>query len=918
MAQPTFLDRLAADILAHYPNAIDLTVVLPNKRARIFLLDAIRKQVSGPLLAPRIISVEELVTEMSGLKAVDNVGLLFAFYNVYLEIMPAEQAQTFDLFSNWAVTLLQDFNEIDRYLLEPDRVFSYLKDIDDIKRWNIGQDEKTPLIEKYVGFWQQLPQYYHGLHRKLRSEGKGYQGMLYREAIHNLEHMTVALQENSMLFAGFNALNAAEETLFQHLLVTGKARVVWDADKTFLDDPLHDAGLFLRRYRDNWPYYRSHPFEWIGQAFSEAKDIRIIGTPKSVGQAYIVGTLLETLETTEPHGVADHTALVLGDESLLLPVLHALPDAFSALNITMGYPAKGNPVQVLLARVFRLHVNATAKSGYVFYHRDLLEILGHPIMGRLGDYRALAALLRRNNFTFIRPERLRELLGREDAVFDLVFSRWEGHPGQAIDRVSELLLAIRRKLDSTDNADAITGAFVYTLYQTLNKLANYCRSHPHVTSLETVYALYRQAVQLAEVSFEGEPLGGLQIMGVLESRVLDFDTVIVTSVNEGSFPAGKSSNSFIPHDVKRELGLPTYKEKDAIYTYHFYHLLQRAQKIFLLYNTESEGLDAGEKSRFITQLEIETQAAHRITHEIWNAPVPDGNAQPTVIEKSPAVQARLREIATSSFSPSALTTYIRNPIEFYFRRILRIREADEVEENIAVNTLGTIIHGTLESLYRPLIGKSLTVADLEGCEMRLEQEVARQFKEVYREGDIRKGKNLLAFEVARRHVSNYLAYEKAQITEEFADITVLALEEEYSRWIHHPSLPFPVLLKGNVDRIERRNGRIRIVDFKTGRAEQRNLALPDWDTLISPDHDKIIQVLAYAFMYESEANGLPIEAGVISFKNLKSGFLGFRMKGDQVSALIDGNVLEAYENGLVALLREILDPAIPFSQPDSD
>lgn len=915
MARPTFLDHLAADILAHYPHTIDLTVVLPNKRARIFLLEAIRKQTPHPLLAPRIVSIEEMVTEMSGLKAVDNVELLFVFYAVYLEVTPAAQAQPFEVFSNWAVTLLQDFNEIDRYLLDPDRVFSYLKDIDDIKRWNIGQDEKTPLIEKYVGFWQQLPLYYDGLQQKLRAEGKGYQGMLYREAIHNLEHMAATLSDGALLFAGFNALNAAEETLFQHLLVTGKARVIWDAEKAFLDDPLHDAGLFLRRYRDTWRYYRSHPFEWMGTAFSDPKEIQVIGTPKSVGQAYIVGSLLETLEAAQPGNVADHTAVVLGDESLLLPVLHALPDAFSALNITMGYPAKGNPVQVLLSRIFRLHVNASGKSGYVLYHRDLLEILDHPMMARLGDYRALAAVLRRNNFTFVRPERLHDLFGTRDAIFELVFSRWDGAAKQSLNRLSELLLAIRHTLNPHDNADAITGAFVYTLYQTLNKLAHYCGSHAYATSLETVYALYRQAVQLAEVSFEGEPLGGLQIMGVLESRVLDFDTVILTSVNEGSFPAGKSSNSFIPHDVKRELGLPTYKEKDAIYTYHFYHLLQRAQHVYLLYNTESEGLDAGEKSRFITQLEIETQPNHRLTHTIWNAPVPEGDPAPVVIEKSVAVQDRLQEIANSSFSPSALTTYVRNPIEFYFRRILRIREADEVEENIAVNTLGTIIHGTLERLYRPLIGKRLTVADIEGCEAGLDDEVAYQFREVYREGDIRKGKNLLAFEVARRHVSNYLKQEKAQLVDENADITVLALEQEYQRWIHHPRLPYPVLLKGNVDRIEQRDGRIRIVDFKTGRAEQRNLTLGDWDALITPDHDKIIQVLAYAYMYEEQADGMPMEAGVVSFKNLKSGFLGFRMKGEQVPAVIDRTALEAYEEALVGLLSEILDPTVPFAEP---
>ncbi len=469
---------------------------------------------------------------------------------------------------------------------------------------------------------------------------------------------------------------------------------------------------------------------------------------------------------------------------------------------------------------------------------------------------------------------------------------------------------------SNDNEEEkITKAFVFAIFKVINKLINYYSKHQHIDKIETLYAIYKQVIDLAEVSFEGEPMNGLQIMGVLESRVLDFDTVIVTSMNEGKFPAGKSQNSFIPYDVKRELGLPTFKEKDAIYTYHFYHLLQRAKNIYLIYNTESEGLDGGEKSRFITQLEVEKQPNHNLTHEIYNAVLPEIAYQPMVIPKSEMVMVRLKQIAQKGFSPSALTSYIRNPIDFYFQKILRIREVDEVEENVAINTLGTIIHETLEVLYQPFIGRFISETDIQNCFKLLDNEVLTQFKAIYKEGEIKKGRNLLAFEVAKRNVSNFLKVELESIKNGEV-IKILALEQTFERELNHPNLPFPVLIKGNVDRIEERNGTIRIIDYKTGKVEGANVSLKTWDGLTDDiKNDKIIQVLSYAFMYENEINDRPIEAGIISFKNLKSGFLPFNFKEDKdKKSIINAEIMILYLEQMTLLLSEILDENIPFKE----
>lgn len=917
MTNPGFLDQLATQIIAHgIDDLSELTVILPNKRAKVFLIEALRNQIPQNTFAPEIISIEDFIQDISGIRSIDNIELLFSFYEVYLGQTAADQRQSFELFANWAKILLQDFNEIDRYLLDPEKVLGYLKAIEDIKHWSLDLENRTVLIENYLAFWNKLPNYYHELYVLLLRENVGYQGLIYREAVANLDHFTESVTSRKFIFAGFNALNAAEEKIIQHLLGCDLAEIFWDIDSSFLNDDHHDAGLFIRRFKNSWKHYKHQPFNWIANNFADEKNIRVIGTPKTIGQAKIVGTLIENLIRENP-GELGRTAIVLGEENLLLPLLYALPSTVNALNITMGYSAKNNPAQLLVAKLFRMHVNAITRNAtsYVFYYKDVLDVLTHPLVEPYSHTQELVSIINRNNYTFIPHKTLLDRAGALSGMAALLFRKWDDGPLGILANLSDILLLVKSKLDNDRQEEKIAKAFLYAVFKGINKLTSYYAKERETAAVETLHAIYKQVIDLAEVSFEGEPLEGLQLMGVLESRVLDFDTVIVTSMNEGNFPAGKSQNSFIPYDVKRELGLPTFKEKDAIYTYHFYHLLQRAKNVYLLYNTESEGLDAGERSRFITQLEVEKQPAHILTHEIRNAFVPLIAYEPMVIPKSAQVMQRLFEISKKGFSPSALTSYIRNPIDFYFKKILRISEVDEVEENIALNTLGTIIHGTLETLYTPYIGKVLEEADIDQCFAKLDSEVLLRFREIYKEGEIRKGRNLLAFEVAKRNVSNFLKLERESIRNGDV-IKIIALEKTYERELASPSLPYPVLIKGNVDRIEERNGRIRIIDYKTGKVEKNDVALKTWEGLTTEiKADKIIQVLAYAFMYGALAEDKEIEVGIISFKNLKSGFLPFVFTQDKVStSVITAGIFENFSLELVALLVEILDERVPFSE----
>jgi hypothetical protein len=923
MKSITFLDKLSTVLLAQPENELSsCTIILPNKRAKVFLLESIKKQLEGTAFAPTIISIEDFIQEISGLRSIDPIELLFEFYEVYLSVTEKSKQQTFDEFATWAKTALQDFNEIDRYLLEPNKVFSYLEAIEALKRWQVEASKTTTLIDNHLEFWAKLPLYYQSFYDHLISKGIGYQGLLYREAVKNLEKFA-ANTTNTIYFAGFNALNQAEEKIIKYLANEKKAKIFWDIDELFLNDSYHDAGLFIRKFKKEWKPFINQDFEWIVNHFTEEKNIEIIGTPKSIGQAKIVGTIIEKIQSKSPN--LENTAVVLGDENLLLPVLFGLPASVEALNITMGYPSKNNPAQLLISKLFKLHTNAKQRNekSYTFYYKEVLAILNHPLIEPYCKVEEVVNVINSNNFTFFSREKLFSLYAEKypnssNILFELLFARWVD-VSEILANLNAILLHLKTQLNNDNSEEKVAKTFLYSIYKTIVKLTNYHEKYNQIESISALHAIYKQIIELAEVSFEGEPLSGLQVMGVLESRVLDFENVIITSVNEGKFPAGKSQNSFIPYDVKKELGLPTYKEKDAIYCYHFYHLLLRAKNIWLLYNTDNEGIDAGEKSRFITQLEIERQPNHNITSTIYNAVLPEKAYEPISIPKTDKIITRLHEIATDKgFSPSSLTNYIRNPMQFYMQRILRINEAEDVEENIAANTLGTIIHNALEELYTPYLNQFLALHHIESMESKIDVVILKYFKQEFKEGEITKGKNLLAFEVAKRNVYNFLQVEKKAIIEDNDAIKVLLLEESLSCEIHLESFDFPIKIAGKVDRIEERNGVIRIIDYKTGRVDAGSLKLNDILSLTPEiENEKIIQLLCYAMMFENHElrKNLDITAGIISFKNMKKGFLPLVIgTGKEAVHVISNEMIEDFKVIIKLLILEIFNPEIPFKE----
>ncbi len=924
MKQQKFLHIIAQELLNDFGNELyNATIVLPNNRAKIFLLNALKSKINNTVFAPNIISIEQFTEEVSELRKIDSINLLFEFYKVYQDLTIKEDQRPISEISGWVKMLLQDFNDIDKYLIRTKNVFSFLKEIEALKRWNLSDTEKTQIIERQLDFWNKLPQYYTNFQNHLLKDRKGYQGLVYKKASEKI--LNFALNTNSFYyFIGFNALSKAEEVIFQELLKQNKAKIFWDIDQFFLENTYHDAGYFLRSIKSKWKYYQNNTFNFVHNDYQSEKQIKIIATAKSVGQAKIVGSIISEIQKN--YNSLNNTAIVLADENLLLPTLYALPKSADAVNITMGFPAKSNPVQQFISKLFKLHTNAINrnKKRYTYYYKEVLDVLQNPIIENYFSVSEVVNTINFNNITFFSEEFLFKLkseksINADEHFFNLLFKNWQQKTiDEIVNTISEILYTLNELYSKNAENNKLNIVFIYAVYKNINLLKTYINEQVEINNIEILYNLYNELADLSEISFEGEPLSGLQIMGVLESRVLDFENVIITSLNEGKFPSAKMPNSIIPFDVKSELELPIYKEKDAIFCYHFYHLLFRAKNIWLLYNNDSEGLDAGEMSRYLLQLQIENQPNHNISHIYYNAETPVVNTNKSKIIKNNEVLLRLYDIC-KALSPSAIINYLRNPIEFYYKRILRINEVDEVEENIALNTLGTIIHNTLENLYKPYLGIYLKEEHINEMFKISTNEVKNQFKKVYKEGNIKKGKNLLAFEVAKRNIYNFLNKEKETL-ENRDTIEIIYLEEKFSYTIIDDRLPVSVTISGKIDRIEKRNGIYRIIDYKTGKVEPKQLQIENFDELfLSYEKEKIIQIMCYVLMISQtiDFENSKLEIGMISFKNLSQNFIPFVYDiNNKKETIINLDILREFKESLILFLIDFLDKDKAFTEKD--
>jgi hypothetical protein len=901
----TFISDVVDSLISDDQDLSDLIVVVPSRRAGGVFRNTLSRKLKKTIFSPSIYSIEEFIEHISGLKAVDQTEQLFTLYDVYRASTSDSQQESFAVFYGWAQTVLHDFNEIDRFLVDHAQCFNYLSAVQELNHWS-SEAQSTELISTYLSFWKSLPIYYEAFSERLQSRHKGHQGLVYRKAAEDIEFYIQNNPSQKHIFLGFNALNTAEQHIIQALLATGKTKAYWDVDAWFLENPKHEAGMFMRAYRESWSYFKNHSFDWIGNQYTLPKDIQVTAVSQPIAQAKYVGSLLANFSAQE----LNNTAVILSDETLLIPILNALPENIKAVNITMGVPLGQTPLASFFNALFLLHKKETTRG---FYYKHVLALLQHqvlyPILGAGAQH--IVETIAKENYIYLTHDLLKELLESHcpQSNMESIFQSWNNDPTLAITQTLQCIAQIKASFQVNPAEHVLAFEYLFGFNRAFNKLKVLNDTYAFIADVTTLWRFYLDVLGSETLDLRGDPHEGLQIMGMLESRVLDFENVILTSVNEGILPAGKSTNSFIPYDVKITYNLPTYKEKDAVYTYHFYRLLHRAKKVHLLYTTNSNGLGSSEKSRFILQMEVE--GPHTI-HTTLAAPsfeiAPKKKQQ---ITKTPEIIKRLREIGKSGFSPSSLTTYIRNPLDFYYKYVLRINESDEVEETVAANTMGTIVHNALESLYTPFLNQKLEEKLIDNLFAQIEEEVARQFKMSYGLTQISQGKNLIIHKVVCRYIENYLYFEKKRLQKG---------DQVYIKGLETPlKIALPIqnsFLRGTVDLVEERNGMLHIVDYKTGKAERKNLSPKLWEDLLdtSGSFEKGFQVLAYAYMLDKQQGlSFPVKAGIVSFKNLKAGFLPFTF--DKNTEITEETLL-SFEAVLSELIEEIFNPAVMFESSE--
>ena len=932
-----FLQKTAQYLVSTYGDNLDgLCIVLPNRRGGLFLRRYLATGVGKVTWAPAIFSIEDFIAEISGLQEAETLHLLFELFEVHREI-EGKNAQLFEDFLRWAPQLLSDFNEIDRYLADAKELFSTLTEARAIALWNLDGQPLTEFEKKYLQFYQSLHGYYEKLTKRLLDKKHAYQGLGFRHAAENIETTKQKLPWRHIIFTGFNALTKAEEQIIGTLRNDGKATLLWDADHYYLDNKQQEAGDFLRDWMHKWPVKEP---QWIFDDFATSvKQIEIIGSPDPVGQVKYCGHLLQELAK---NGMAnERTAVVLLDEGLLIPLLNSIPDEISALNITAGLSLKQTPLAGLFETVFQLHLH-TARFTYLvskgikkYYYKDVLKLLQHPYVHRMAG-----GMADKNRFVLdetIDRIRLghRIFLGIEDIVsqnaglfsanlafLDAIFADW-AKPDDALTCFKAMIETIR-----IGDVAAIEMEYLFAFSTIMHQLGNLLSDFPSDLKIPAFYELYKQVITGTSLPFYGEPLKGVQLMGMLETRTLDFENLIMLSCNEDLLPSGKISASFIPFDIKRSFELPTYRHKDSVYAYHFYRLIQRAQRVWIFYNTEPDQLGGGDRSRFLRQIASELPAFNPhilIRESILTAPLLKGEPPPVIeIPKNGDTLASLEEKAVKGFSASSLNTYRNCSLKFYYAEIAGIREPEDVDDTIDPAVLGSAVHEALNKLYLPFIGQPLTKGNLSAMEAGVDQAIDKAFEKKFKGSDITYGKNLLLVSVAKLMVKRFLTFEADQL-EELArsgqSCTVALLEQFVETFISVPygDKDLNVRLKGFIDRVDKMDGWWRIIDYKTGITEPKQVKVKDWDDLAgNPDLNIGFQLLMYGYLLHFRfQHPIISSAGIISLKKVNAGFTAVTVPGDEpgkLSASLNETSVKRFEDVLKVILAEVYDLAKPFSQ----
>lgn len=919
----TFLQKAVDEIIAETPQLDENTwIVIPNRRGSVFIKKFLSEKLSQPSFAPSILSIEEFMHRLSQKHIIESDILIFELYHIF-KTNELPFSQSFDEFLPIATSILHDFNEIDLHLADPKAVYLELNQVKAMELWTPNGEELTELQKRYLDFYNILFDVYKKFNTLLEDNGWAYQGKAYRYAAENIEDIETRIKAKHIYFCGFNALSKSEEKIFRYFKQIRRASVFWQGDRYYVENPIHEAGKFLREQKIE----SLNKAKWIEEDYlTTEKNIQVVGVSQNIGQVKAVGNILQNELSSAD---IEKTAIVLADENLLPALLNSLPACIDKVNITMGLPVKSTPSFSFFESLFKLHSNAYKLTGNtsskVYYHKDVINILSHPIFSELISSNKLEVIqeLVKSNNVFISLNNITSLVKDEKDIpmVELVFSHWDNQPKKALENIQLIVTAYRKRIqgliakeESNNFLLKLQLEYLFIFYKLFNRMEMLLSKYDSVKEVKTLYKLFQQVISGQTLPFFGEPLKGLQIMGVLETRTLDFENVIMVSVNEDVLPSGKSFNSIVPLQVKLANEIHTYLEKDSIFAYHFYRLLQKAKNIHLLYDCDPTS-ERNEKSRFIKQIETELPQYNpkaKITQSFFSFNPEIHTQEEIVIPMEESIKNRLNKIAERGFSPSAINQYITCSLKFYYRYIVRIDEADEVLEDVDAPTLGTIIHQVLEDIYQPLVGKVLDIKDLAIKDEAISAKLKKAFDEHFNNGSYEQGKNLLTYKVAENLIRRFLQQEIAYI-KKGKEIRIRHLEKEFKRSLTIPEREAPINIKGFIDRLDEEGKHIRIIDYKTGFVDPKKLAVKQIDEVFdTKDMDKAVQLLTYQYLYHGkEADLLDISSGLISFRNLDKYYMPLKVNKDN-----NPTPIATFEEQLKNLFSQLFSPDNEFRQTE--
>lgn len=941
----SFLKLVAADLYKHTEgNLAHTAVVFPNKRAGLFFNEYLAQESESPIWSPAYVSISELFRSLSPWEVGDPVKLVCELYKIFRR--ETQSTETLDDFYFWGEMLISDFDDADKNKVDTDKLFSNLQDlrnimddytfIDDEQEEAIRQffqnfsiERRTALKERFISLWDVLGNIYKGFRESLASQNIAYEGMMYR---HVIEHLDVdKLPYEKYVFVGFNVLNKVEHTLFTQLKDAGKAVFYWDYDEFYMKENrqavTHEAGEFIRRN------LRDFPSPLSGELFknlSKPKEVHYIASSTENAQArYLPQWIRNNLTTPEKE-----TAVVLCNEALLQPVLHSLPAEVKHVNITMGFPLSQTPVYSFLIALLELHTHGfNFKSGrYTF--QSVVTLLKHPYTRQLtGQAELLEKELTRNNRFYPLPGEL-----GKDEFFTRLFTPLSGNLNLCI-RLSETLQQVagiyQANTSGTEDTDAFNQLYresLFKAYTTINRFRTLIEEDELTVQSETFRRLLVKVLSATNIPFHGEPAIGMQVMGVLETRNLDFRHLVLLSVNEGQLPKSGGDSSFIPYNLRKAFGMTTIEHKIAVYAYYFYRLLQRAERITLMYNTSSDGLNRGEWSRFMLQFLIEWP--HPITRQFLEAGQSPQGTSPITVEKTPDVMRRMQSLfdvranPKAKFSPSALNYYLDCPLKFYYRYVAGLSAPDEVSAEIDSATFGSIFHYAAEHIYKDLTthGKVINKEALETLlrnEVKLQDYVDTAFKKLFfnvpqNEKPEYNGVQLINSAVIARYLKQLL-----QNDLRYAPFTFIASEMEVDEPIdiQTPKGVIKSRIGGIIDRMDSKDGTLRIVDYKTGGDADTP---PHVESLFIPDKKRsnyVFQTFLYAAIMCRKQPTMKIAPALLYIHRAAtetySPVIQMGEPRKPKEAVEDFSKYEKeYRERLQGLLEEIFNPEKSFTQTE--